>query len=312
MTPSVAGLAQFGQTLSASSGAWSGSAPLTITIEWLRCDAGGEACLVIPGAVGTSYQLVLESIGMTIRIRVTTSNPGGSATARSPATTAVLPPAPGLVSLPAIAGAPLEGQTLTASPGTWTFASTLRFQWRRCAADGACTDIPGATSATYAPGIADAGFRLQIVVTATNAAGGTSAASELTSPVFRFMVHGVPPPEPPPDPDGKDVQTRLVLLRLTRTPQNPRAGRRFTLLARVGLRATSSRGATRRVSCSARIGRKPLRAVTKGIRGGSARCTWAIPKAAAGKRLRSAIVVSDGTRSIRRSITARIRRARIR
>jgi subtilisin family serine protease len=313
MTPSLAGLAQFGQTLSASSGAWSGSAPLTITIEWLRCDAGGEACLVIPGAGGTSYQLGLESIGMTIRIRVTTSNPGGSATARSPATTAVLPPAPGLVSLPAIAGAPMEGQTLTASPGTWTFASTLRFQWRRCAADGTCTDIPGATSATYAPGVADYGFRLQIVVTATNAAGSNSAASGLTPAVLRFMVHAVPPPQPqPPGPDGVDLQTRLVLLRFTRTPQSPRAGRRFTLLVRVGLRATSSRGATRRVSCSARIGRKALRAVTKHIRGGSARCTWAIPKAAAGKRLRSAIVVSDGTRSIRRSITARIRRARLR
>jgi hypothetical protein len=312
MAPSLAGVAQFGQTLSASSGAWSGSAPLTIAIEWLRCQSDGESCLVIAGAVGVSYSVALEDIGKTLRIRATATNPGGSATASSAASAVVLPPVPSLVSPPTIAGAPAEGQTLSASPGTWTFASAHLFQWARCAADGTCSDIPGATSPTYAPGIADAGFRLQVAVTAMNAAGSSSATSAPTAPVSRVIVHTVPPPNPRPGPIDFVPPTRLVVLQFTRNPVIPQAGRRFMLLLRVGTRATSSRGATRRVTCSASIGRQALRSVVKGTRGGVARCAWAIPRSAAGKRLRSAIVVSEGAKSVRKSVTASIRRTRLR
>jgi Subtilase family len=313
MAPSLAGIAQFGLTMSASSGAWSGPAPLTVTIEWLRCNSDGEACFPIAGAIGTSYQPALDDIGMTLRIRVTATNAGGSATERSVASAVVLPPVPGVVSPPSIEGIAAEGRTLTASPGTWTFASAFLFQWRRCAADGTCVDVPSATSATYAPGIADAGFRLQIAVTATNAAASSSATSALTSPVSRVVSHGVPPPNPRRGPlDVLERRTRLVVLGFTRSPQNPQAGTRFTLLVRVGVRATTTRGATRRVSCFAGIGQRVLRPVAKGLRGGVARCAWAIPKAAAGKRLRSTIVVSEGARSVRRNVTARIRGARLR
>jgi subtilisin family serine protease len=313
MAPSLGGVAQFGQTLSAGSGAWSGSAPLEITIEWLRCSSDGEACFVIAGVVGASYQLALEDIGMTVRVRVTATNPSGSATARSVASAAVLPPAPAPVSPPTITGFPTEGQMLTASPGTWTFASAFLFQWRRCAVDGTCTNIPGATSASYAPGVGDAGYRLQIAVTATNAAGSNSATSDLTPAVTRIVVHGVPPPQPRPGPpDVLEPRSRLVVLGLTRNPRHPRAGRTFALIVRVGTRAITSRGATRRVTCSAKIGRQALRAVARSRRGGVARCAWAIPRTAAGKRLRSAIVVSEGSSSVRRSVTARVRGARLR
>jgi hypothetical protein len=303
LAPSLAGVAQLGQTFSASSGAWSGPGPLSTAIEWLRCQPDGESCIVIAGATGAAYQLALEDLGMTIRVRVTATNPGGSATARSIASAVILPPAPVLVAPPTIGGVPAEGQTVTASPGNWTFASALHLQWRRCAADGRCVDIPGATSATYAAGISDAGFRLQIAVTATNAAGSNSATSALTSPVLRVIVHGVPPPPERP---------RLVVLGFTRSPKTPEAGRKFTLLLRIGTRETSARGASRRVTCSAKVGRRALRPVARSIRGGVARCGWAIPKAAAGKRLRGAIVVSEGTRSVRKSVTARIRAPRLR
>lgn len=311
MAPLLAGSAQFGQIMSASSGAWSGSPPLTITSEWLRCDSTGEACVVIAGAVATSYQLGAEEIGMTIRVRVTATNPAGSAQATSGTSAAVLPPPPSLLSPPTIAGAPVEGRTLTASPGTWTFAPALLLHWRRCTADGACTDIPGATSATYAPGIGDFGFRLQVLVTATNAGGSNSSMSALTSPVARVFVHAVPPPNPRP-PDQTERQTRLIVLGFTRSPQTPQAGRKFTLLLRVGTREIAARGAARRVSCSAKIGRQALRPVVKRIRAGFARCGWAIPKAAGGKRLRSTIVVSDGSRSVRKIVTTSIRGARLR
>jgi hypothetical protein len=101
------------------------------------------------------------------------------------------------------------------------------------------------------------------------------------------------------------------MLGFTRNPRIPRAGRKFTLVLRVGTRTVSAVGAARRLSCTAKLGRKTLRP-TKRLRRGVARCVWAIPKTAAGKRLRSAIVVSEGKRSVRRTVTAKIRRPRLR
>jgi hypothetical protein len=305
--PSLAGVAQVGQVVSASSGDWSGTSPLTIGIEWLRCDAAGGACVVIEGAGSTTRQLGLEDVGMTIRTRVTAVNPGGSATATSVASAVISLPAPGLVSPPTIAGRSQEGQTLTASPGTWTFASELSFQWRRCTADGACTDIRGAVSATYAPSIGDAGFPLQVAVTARNGAGSSSASSALTSVVLRATVHGVPPPL---DPTGEP--RRLIVLGFSRAPRTPQAGRKFTLVLRVGTRATSTRGAARHVNCSAKLGRRTLRAATRSIRAGVARCAWAVPRNAAGQRLRSRIAVSEGALSVQRTVTATVRGPRLR
>jgi hypothetical protein len=47
-------------------------------------------------------------------------------------------------SLPVITGTPQQGQTLTATSGTWTSSTTLTYayQWRRCSASGnACANI---------------------------------------------------------------------------------------------------------------------------------------------------------------------------
>src|SRR6185312_9685008 len=55
---------------------------------------------------------------------------------------------------------------------------------RRCDSAGAnCADIAGATSTTYALTSADLGKTIRAVVTATNAAGATSAATTQTAAV---------------------------------------------------------------------------------------------------------------------------------
>src|SRR5207302_1561441 len=56
------------------------------------------------------------------------------------------------------------------------------YQWQRCDA-GSCTNIAGATEPTHALQAADVGATLQVVVTATNAAGNASATSEATATI---------------------------------------------------------------------------------------------------------------------------------
>jgi hypothetical protein len=93
--------------------------------------------------------------------------------------------APQNTALPQISGTAKEGQTLTASNGTWSNAPTAyAYQWRRCASDGtACGDITAATKQTYTVVAADIGRTLRVVVTASNADGKASATSNATDVV---------------------------------------------------------------------------------------------------------------------------------
>src|SRR5439155_10446484 len=81
---------------------------------------------------------------------------------------------------------PQAGQTLTASPGTWTGAQpiTFAYQWQRCSSSGsACAAISGATSPSYAVTSADVGATVRVVVTATNSVGSATASSTPTAVV---------------------------------------------------------------------------------------------------------------------------------
>lgn len=93
--------------------------------------------------------------------------------------------APITVSPPTVTGTAQQGQTLTATPGTWTAPDvTVGYQWQRCDAAGAnCVDVPGTTTSTYAVTAADAGSTLHVVVTATNRFGSAPATSAQTAVV---------------------------------------------------------------------------------------------------------------------------------
>jgi RHS repeat-associated protein len=94
--------------------------------------------------------------------------------------------------VPAISGEILVGQTLTASTGTWSAlpAPSYTYQWQHCNAAGAsCSNISGATSATYALTSGDEGYTLEVVVTATNSAGSASSSSAATELVGTAATH---------------------------------------------------------------------------------------------------------------------------
>ncbi|MCW2993287.1 MAG: hypothetical protein JWQ18_782, partial [Conexibacter sp.] len=163
-------------------------------LAWLRCNAGGAAC-VATGATGADYTPVLADAGSTLRAQLTPANGGTSGAAvRSEPTQVVLAlnlgpvvKAPAVDNAPWMSGATAVGQTLTAMPGTWLqLAATFSYAWLRCDALGAgCAPIAGATATTYVPTAADRGHRLVLSVTgallglipstAASAAGGVVA-----------------------------------------------------------------------------------------------------------------------------------------
>jgi alpha-tubulin suppressor-like RCC1 family protein len=87
--------------------------------------------------------------------------------------------------LPTIAGQPKEGSLFKAKEGKWTGGSiSFKYQWQRCNPE--CEDIATATSSEYTARFVDVGAELQIVVTAENTAGSTTATSARTGEIVQL------------------------------------------------------------------------------------------------------------------------------
>jgi hypothetical protein len=95
--PTISGTPQQDQTLTAGNGTWSGTAPLTFTYQWNRCDSSGKNCNKIPGATNNTYDVVKADVGNTLTITVQGTNSDGNDIATSNATAVVTatPPATG-------------------------------------------------------------------------------------------------------------------------------------------------------------------------------------------------------------------------
>jgi hypothetical protein len=186
--PAITGTAQAGQTLTATTGTWSGS-PTSYAYQWQRC----STCTAIAGATASSYTVQTADVGSTLTVSVTATNSGGSATATSTPTAAVTsaPVAPpSNTAPPTISGTARAGQTLTATTGTWSGSPTsYAYQWQRCTTT--CAAIAGATSSSYTAQTTDVGATLAVAVAATNSGGSSTATSAPTA-----AVTSAPAPQP--------------------------------------------------------------------------------------------------------------------
>ena len=174
VVPTITGTAQVGQTLTASTGAWTNS-PTSYAYQW-NSSAGGA----IPGATASTYVPVTGDIGNTLTVSVVATNSGGSSSSATSAATSAVAAAgsvPANTVLPTLSGTPQVGQTLTATNGTWTNSPTsFTYQWNR-----AGSAISGATASAYVPVSADIGNTLTVSVTATNGFGSSTPATSVAT-----------------------------------------------------------------------------------------------------------------------------------
>jgi hypothetical protein len=155
-------------------------------------DAGFETSFVVPttgGKVDLSV-LVLRldrviEIGVALGLGATPHPADSLALGRAIVTHVSAALVPIVASPPLVTGTSQQGQTLTASTGTWGDTPTsYAYQWQRCDGAGAnCVDIAGATASTYAVGSGDVGATLRVNVTATNRFGSAAAPSAVTAAV---------------------------------------------------------------------------------------------------------------------------------
>jgi hypothetical protein len=106
--------------------------------------------------------------------------PGGGA--------AVIQERPSNTTEPRINGTAAVGATLSATSGSWTNSPTsFAYQWVRCPRSGGmangadCAAIGGATTSSYVVASADVDRRLRVRVTAANADGNATVASNATA-----------------------------------------------------------------------------------------------------------------------------------
>jgi hypothetical protein len=83
--PTISGTAVVGETLSASTGTWSGS-PTSYGYQWSRCGSSGASCVALSAATSSSYALTSADAGYAMRVTLTAANSAGSSSATSPPT----------------------------------------------------------------------------------------------------------------------------------------------------------------------------------------------------------------------------------
>ena len=155
-----------------------------LTFLWHRCtDATPESC-VSTGVEQETYVVPRGDAGHLLGVRVDQANPGGGqAETFWDFTAAVI--APPIVTNPAIEGAAIVGQTLTAQASATGFpAPAVSYEWRRCAGAGSppdeCQPVGGMPS--YAVVGPDAGAVLIVRATAENSADVAASGWVSTAP----------------------------------------------------------------------------------------------------------------------------------
>ena len=119
--PSISGTPIESETLSATTGTWTGTSP-TFAYQWQRCDTAGANCAGILGATSSTYSPTGLDVGNTLRVIAAASNSLGSGASISHQTATIRSQSSVQVSLNANATVVAYGRPVTLS-GTVSGAS---------------------------------------------------------------------------------------------------------------------------------------------------------------------------------------------
>ena len=194
--PSITGAAEVGETLTVSTSGIqdaNGLSGATFSYQWVSND--GTADMNIEEVTSTTYTLVADDIGKTIKVRVSFTDDGGNEETLTSAPTAAVEaklniPATGL---PTIRGRAQVGETLTADASGIADHNGLEnanssYQWL---ADD--TAIDGATGREYTLAEADKGKAIKVRVSFTDDGGNEETlTSAPTAPVWGDGPPGAP------------------------------------------------------------------------------------------------------------------------
>jgi hypothetical protein len=253
--PTISGDTRRGSPMLALPGSWSGSVTGYV-YQWQRSGDRGVTWSSISGATGSTYAPVLEDEGARIRVYVSATGPGGTASAVSSGAGPVGMAPPINTSGPTVIGSAQVGATLTASVGSWDpAAETFTYSWQRAYGSGGFQAIPGATSSSYVVAPNDLGDRIRMIVTATNPDGTAAVASPPTAAIAAappVVVAPAPsstsPPAPAPKPTAPSAPSAKALPSLS----GGRAGLGAKVIVKPGVFAGApvTRAVTRVMRCT--------------------------------------------------------------
>ena len=131
--PTISGIAQDGQTLTAEPGSWTGH-PTSYGYQWYGCDAAVTVCDPVAGATAQTYRLGAGDVGRLYGVGVVAGNAGGTSDEEFSDLTDPVRSAPSPAPSPAASPPPPPQATPTQTPAASSAFTTLK---KRARADGA-------------------------------------------------------------------------------------------------------------------------------------------------------------------------------
>ena len=186
-TPTISGVSEVGQTLTANAGTWPPKTTLSYVWKWSGTDT----------VVGNdkAYTPVAADLGKNLTVTVTASLPGYTTTSVTSAPTAAVALATfDSTPTPTISGVRKVGRTLTAHAGTWRDFTTFSYVWKWFG-----TDTVVGSGKAYTPVAADLGKNLTVTVIASlpgyTTTSVTSAPTAAVAPAASASAETWSPPE---------------------------------------------------------------------------------------------------------------------
>ena len=248
--PAISGSPRRGSPMMALPGSWSGTVTGYV-YQWQRSSDAGVTWSSISGATGSTYAPVLEDEGARVRVYVSATGPGGTASAVSGGAGPVAMAPPINTTAPLVIGSAQVGATLTAGVGSWDPAiETFTYSWQRAYGSGGFQAIPGATRSTYTVAPNDLGDTIRVIVTATNPDGTAAVTSPPTAAIAAAPAVVVAPAPRPAAPAPASQATAPSAKSLPSLSGGGGVGTKVTVRRGVFAGAPVTRSVTRVMRCT--------------------------------------------------------------